>query len=196
MYSLTMSRKHQPQAAVREENKVSILKKLKNHQGMTLAEVLIAVIIMIIATALMAACIRLGVTMFQKQKRVSQAQMLLDSLTVSIQDELRFATGISGGTPFTYSSRNRAGQKDCSIVNSTAKAGHIVIKTSGTSATEIELAPDSAYDKLNSKLNSASWDGSVFTIDLIIYYDDESKPITEKTFTVAPLSPDYNVEFE
>ena len=159
---------------------------------MTLAEVLIAVVLLVISTSVIASCIGLGTTMFQKQKRISEAQMLLDALSVSIQDELRYATEISGSTAFTYTSRNRAGASGCALSKDTG-TGHIVIDA-GPGKT-YELAAGNLYRKMNTELREASWDAAARLFTIRIEVTDPADPgyiIAEKTFTAEPLNVAYS----
>lgn len=165
---------------------------------MSLAEVLIAVLLLTLATTIAAECVRLGTSLFHREMRVSQAQMLMDSLTVSIQDELRYATGIEGtaGTDgtmasFTYSSRNRAGVKGCSLEN---KDGHIVLHSPESSGTDYELVSTSYYKGVSAELTSKAWDGESFEIAIAIKDSVTHNVITSKEFTVKAFNRDYNFE--
>lgn len=173
--------------------------KLKSKKAMTLSEVLITVLLLTLATGIIAACISLGVRLFIKEKRVSQAQMLLDALTVSVQDELRYATGIqsvSGGTWFTYSSRNRAGSKDCSFLNQRAddkEEQHVVIMD-GTN--QFELVSGELYRGLDATIRkdedaSKAWDGELFYLQIDIKVKGSEELVTQKKFTIEPLNKEY-----
>ena len=184
------------------------IRKIRSEKGLSLVEVLMAVLLLTLSTIIITNAISLGTGLFRRQKQQAQAQMLLDAITVAVQDELRYATGISGNdSGFTYSSRNRAGKKNCRIAVS--DTGHIVVQEpddekAGTPGAELELVSVDMYGDLVAFLGAGTtetgvadsvpgWDGELFTVSIFIALKtDPTKAIAQKTFTVKPLNPDYN----
>lgn len=117
--------------------------------------------------------------------------MLMDALTVSVQDELRYCTGIKAGADsFTYSSRNRAGEKQCELID---EEGRILIKAGSV---KYKLVSEELYTGLEAEFTTLSWSASDGTFHIGISIksegDTEDGVITTKEFFVEPLNADYN----
>ena len=173
--------------------------KIKSQSAMSLTEVLVAVLLLSLATGIIAVCFSLSTKLFIREKRVSQSQMLLDALTVSVQDELRYATSIqedSEGSWFSYCSRNRAGQKNCRLVSKAdeSKEQHIMID-GGTG--KYELVSDEFYQGLDAYIErdpdaAKTWDGQFFHLRIEIKVKGTDECVASKTFEVEALNAEYN----
>lgn len=75
-----------------------LVRKLKQNNGFTLSELLIATLILLLTSAMLVVCIQLGLKQLYKQTQDSEAQMLCTMLSTAIQDELTYASEIETGT--------------------------------------------------------------------------------------------------
>ena len=69
------------------------LNKLKQNNGFTISELLVATIILLLTSGMLITCIQLGLKQLYKQTAESEAQMLCTMLSTAVQDELTYATG-------------------------------------------------------------------------------------------------------
>ncbi len=72
-----------------------IFEKIKDKKGFTLAEVLVALLIVLIATSIIARGLPVAVMAVQKTVDKSHAQVLLSTSITVLRDELSFTTDIS-----------------------------------------------------------------------------------------------------
>ena len=77
-------------------NKVA--KKLKQNNGFTLSELLIATLILLLVSGMLVTCIHLGLKQLYKQTQESEAQILCTTLSTAIQDELSYAGNVETET--------------------------------------------------------------------------------------------------
>jgi len=83
------------------------LKKLNSSRGFTLAEVLIAVLILLMVTAVVAGGIPVASNAYHKVVDAANAQVLLSTTMTELRDELSLATGVTvenNGKSVTYKS--------------------------------------------------------------------------------------------
>ena len=66
-------------------------KKLKQNSGFTIGELLVATLILLLTSAMLVTCIRLGLKQLYVQTEDSDAQMLCTMLSTAVQDELTYA---------------------------------------------------------------------------------------------------------
>ena len=78
--------------------------KLRSRRGMTLTEVLMALLILSLVTVGMAAGIGASLQVYRQATEASDAQMLASTLSTALMDELRYARDISGTTNPTFTS--------------------------------------------------------------------------------------------
>ena len=95
------------------------IKEKINKNGFTFAEMLFAVLILGIATGLMAQTVGVAFNNFEKITKKSEAQMLCSVLVASVQDELLYAKNIKAGTVPEYFSSSRDMGESCKIVAAT-----------------------------------------------------------------------------
>ena len=80
-----------------------IQKKARDRKGFTLAEVLMAVLILLLVTAVVAGGLPAATNAYGKVVDASNAQVLLSTTVTRLRDELRTATGVSvSGTTIAY----------------------------------------------------------------------------------------------
>ena len=112
--------------------------------GFTFAEMLFAVLILGIATGLMAQTVGVAFNNFEKITKKSEAQMLCSVLVASVQDELLYAKNIKAGTVPEYFSSSRDMGESCKIVAATYSGSDSADAYSGAS-TNGELCVYSDY---------------------------------------------------
>ena len=82
-----------------------IRKKARDRKGFTLAEVLMAVLILLLVTAVVAGGLPAATNAYGKVVDASNAQVLLSTTVTRLRDELRTATGVTvSGTTIRYTS--------------------------------------------------------------------------------------------
>ena len=146
-----------------------LLHKVKNKQGISLAELLVTLIFCLLTFALVVTAMQAATRQLKKSTMQSESKMLCSSLTMSIEDVLRYAgvgTGNSGesaisGDPagrdtekpvsdIKFYSRSRGRGKNCYF--DVTNDGHIVFMypnpAAGSASDEklsADMAPSSTY---------------------------------------------------
>lgn len=190
--------------------------RLQNNKGFTLVEVMLATLILVLATGLVTVCIAQALKMFHKITRESEGQMLSASLCTLIENELVNARDIEGsGEAYTYFSVSQDGGTKCKIVNDYKDRDGTIYD--GVIAVRGETIPNvTRYDKplvspgskkggqLKNKgdyvygikaQSTVSWDESekMFIVHLTVYFDptdgssSSSREVyADNTFNVIP----------
>ena len=86
--------------------------RLKNNKGMSIVELLSAIAVMVLVTAVLVTGVRLGVKAYTKSVSMSEAQILCTTLTTAVSDELRYAGTITvdnNGNLISFFSQNGVG---------------------------------------------------------------------------------------
>jgi hypothetical protein len=93
-------------------------KKLLKRGGITFAELLFSVLILMLSTTIIIQCFNLGLGNVVKETRASEAQLLCSALTSSIQNELTYARDITitDGKLDTYFSSSRRMGTDSRLI--------------------------------------------------------------------------------
>ncbi len=171
--------------------------KLKHKGGVTLVEMLMAVIVLILATGLITLALDFGISSFNKSNMEAEGQILCSTLATAVKDELRFARNIEGSeiSDIKFFSMN-LGAKDCSfkVENSASGgasgAGYIMLKTPKGS---FDLVPKSTYVYgLGAEFARFEWDENAsprpaFSIEIEVRAEDGTR-ISSEEFTVEPLN--------
>ncbi len=71
------------------------MKKLRSRSGMTLTEMLCALVVLMLISALLAVGVRFGVQTYRTSMADSQAQVLCSTVTAAIEDKLRYCGSVS-----------------------------------------------------------------------------------------------------
>ena len=71
------------------------MKKLRSRSGMTLTEMLCALVVLMLISALLAVGVRFGVQTYRTSMADSQAQVLCSTVTAAIEDKLRYCGKVS-----------------------------------------------------------------------------------------------------
>lgn len=158
--------------------------KLRSCRGMTLAEVLAALLIM----SLMAACVTTGISsslrVYRESVMLSDAQTLSSTLAIALMDELRYAQepSVEGDTvKFTSATFGN----DVSVGKDSD--GHITVGGK-------KLIGEGAYVGMKAeaevKYNAETTTGvSIFEVKLKIFSaSNASQPVREVEFSVHPLN--------
>ncbi len=173
------------------------LNKLKNNKGLTLTELLCAIIVMLLVTAVMVVGIRLGTQAYVKSVSMSEAQQLCSTLTTLVSDELRYSGTINvanDGTVSFFSThfgkndngkyrsfgQNADGQvtlgDNKKILSSKSYPYNLKAKVT------LEYKQDFDGDGNNDN------DNGVFTATIIVYRTSETAVLATTTFQVEPLN--------
>ena len=70
------------------------MKKLKNSRGFTMTELLCAVVVVLLLSALLVVGIRFSSSTYTNSTRMSEAQLLCSTLTANISDKLRYCGSV------------------------------------------------------------------------------------------------------
>lgn len=79
----------------------AVREKLRARRGMTLSEVLVALLILSLVTVGMASGIGASLRVYRQATEASDAQMLASTLSIALMDELRYARDIQADGSFT-----------------------------------------------------------------------------------------------
>ena len=71
------------------------MKKLRSQSGMTLTEMLCALVVLMLISSLLAVGVRFAVQTNRTSMADSQAQMLCSTVTTAIADKLRYCSGVT-----------------------------------------------------------------------------------------------------
>ena len=78
-----------------------MMHKLRSRRGMTLTEVLVALLILSLVTVGVAAGVGASVRVYRQATEASDAHMLASTLSTALMDELRYARDIQADGSFT-----------------------------------------------------------------------------------------------
>lgn len=194
-------------------NSNNVHKASRFKKGFTLAEVMMATLILVLATGLVTVCIAQALKMFHRITRESEGQMLSASLCTLIENELVNARVIEGdGEDYTYFSVSMDGGSECRIVNDykdTTGAvydGVLAVRAvNDTSRTDIPFVSPGSKKTGQTKNkgdyvygiqaeSTISWNASdkKFTVKLTVFFDPTDRSAREiyadNTFEVIPTS--------
>ncbi len=197
-----------------ESNRDNLTAVPRTRRGFTLAETLIAMLILSLVSFGMAEGIRFGVEQYRRSMMLSEARVLCSTLTSVIRGELANTTNWSETTPVSFYSPTYASEKGNSDRLST------FISATKTESGYIEAVPDSdnglrygelmlgkvngdgslsgnlllgsrAYTSYRLRANaSASYDSvnKIFVVTLRLRPADQEKDLLVDTFHVIPLN--------
>lgn len=151
--------------------------KLRSRRGMTLSEVLMAMLILSLVTVGMAAGIGASLRVYRQATEASDAQMLASTLSTALMDELRYARDIQADGSFTSDTFGEGVSVDLTD-------GHVEVGGA-------KLLSDAAYAKLTIKkigeTKPVSFEDDVFKVAFEIYNSTENA-IQKVEFSVSPLN--------
>lgn len=108
------------------------MKKLRSRSGMTLTEMLCALVVLMLISALLVVGVRFGVQTYRTSMADSQAQVLCSTVTAAIEDKLRYCGSVStvDGKLFIQGIGSVSGNDDGGFF-SVDTDGQIVLDTAG-----------------------------------------------------------------
>ena len=157
--------------------------KLKSKAGMSLLEVLCAVLILLLVSGGMTSAVTLAVNQYQKSMRNSEAQVLYSSLSTVLGHELAYTTNIKvnsleNGAVQQFLSQNFAIEHNLSTImtdnSGTNGYGQILLGNSANPEESMNILGKAAYTKgLLAKVTSITYSNTThyFTVYLSIGYD-------------------------
>lgn len=187
-------------AMIRIKNKIR--KKLSDRRGFSLGELLVATIILLLASQVLTQGMAFAVRMYNESMTRSHAKQLCSTLTNVIEKELRYTTSIkkdSQGTIVSYFSPTY-GKTESTFETVDAKGnkvggtsgGEIAIQVSADDGTLYwqRLVSSASYSSFDLKANvsSVTFDqgSNAFYVELRILKD--GKIIVTNTFNVIPVN--------
>ena len=149
--------------------------KLRSRRGMTLSEVLVALLILSLVTVGVATGVSASLRVYRQATESSDAQMLASTLSTALMDELRYARDI---------------QADGSFTSDTFGEGSLVGVTDGRITVGGEkLLGDAAYAGLRVKNSiTVTYAGGVFHVELTVQSGTEDRDIRTVSFAVRALN--------
>lgn len=177
------------------------MNKLKNSIGFTLSEVLVAVLIMVLASIGMVTAVVLSNNQLTKQTRLSEANELYTTLSSLITNELRYTGEISleNGNNYVssfYSSTYAQKNKENSSLEKVDEEGNIVSNDYGYLALGSEkpyklLVGVSTYGSYDLGANATiqyNQNLNLFTVTLKIGVITTKEQLLTYTFNVRPMN--------
>lgn len=173
------------------------MKKLRNRKGLSITELLTAMLMLGLMTAVVATAVNLSSREYMRSVNAAGAQTLCSTLTMAVEDELRFAENISGsGEDYTYFSRSRGGGANSSIVivdeNGALQTGgnpkgYLAVRNLADQLKHF-TGMSSYTNGLKASITS-SWDAAerIFSVSLSII-DTEDRTLASSTFRVEPFA--------
>lgn len=173
----------------------TILKKIKNRQGVSLGETLIALIFCLMTFALVCTAISAAGRELKAVTMQSEAKMLCSTLTTAVEDELRFAQHIDGTDidSIVYTNSGRA-SNHLKVEFKNTDDGKIIIKDSTDDTSKIILVPDANYTQgmkaaltLNWNTDESKNNYHCFTGSITVTDGSDNK-MCSQTFAVRPIN--------
>ena len=183
---------------------VIALRKLKDNKGLTLTELLCAIIVMLLVTGVMVVGIRLGTQAYVKSVSMSEAQQLCSTITTIVNDELRYTSTVYfKGSDVGIFSKNQGGSAGTDGLYFDQDLDGQVVLRDGADNTENKILTKKSYPynlkakvELNFKSSSSdsvttgsfvTSDDGVFTATVTVYRT-EGIDLATTTFQVRPLN--------
>ena len=164
-------------------------KKLQGKCGLSIVELLSAIIVMLLVTATLVIGIRLGVKAYVESVSMSEAQILCSTLTTTISDELRYADTIkvADDGKITFFSKNFGGTGSEGISFSLNEDGQILlgnrlILSKRAYPYRLRAAMDLKYDQQT----------RIFSVNLKIRRGSQTAALAEDTFEVKAINAQSN----
>ena len=155
----------------------TIHEKLRSQRGMTLTEVLVALIILSLVTVGIATGVGASVRVYRQATEASDAQMLVSTLSAALMDELRYARDVGGSadaptfTSDTFGEGSSVGVTD----------GRIIVGGE-------KLLSDAAYAGLRVKTADVTYADGVFQVELTVQSGTEDRDVRTASFEVRALT--------
>ena len=157
-----------------------VRKKIKNNSGMTVFELLCAVLILLLVSSGMASAVSLGVRQYQKSIRDSESKVLYSTLMTVLSNELAYTTDIrvdGKGNVLQFQSQNYVIEGNLSTLMTDESGdngyGQILLGNSKDTSESMRVLGKAAYaNGLLAKVTSITYDNSncCFSVYLSIGY--------------------------
>ena len=145
-------------------------KKLSSGSGLTLVEMLAAVVILILLGLLLNTGLQMAMSTYRAIVAQSEVELLLSTAVDALADDLRYARDVSGsGGSFTYTSDSFGANTDLTLDNGQIMANGMRVLPSGA------YGLNGAYQvKATGAAGIVTWDetGGTFTIELRVETTD------------------------
>ena len=152
-------------------------KKLRSRRGFTLTEMIFTVLLLGIMSLSVAVGVSSSLNVYRESVLLSDAEVLCDTLTEEVMDELRFATNINAAAdPPAYGSVTYGD----GVQLAANEEGYLGVKN-----TDWLLLQKGAYTGLRADIQY-TYSGSVFTVDLSVSQNVGGPPIRTAHFQVRP----------
>jgi prepilin-type N-terminal cleavage/methylation domain-containing protein len=152
----------------------------RKNAGFTLVEMLCAVIVLLLVSALMAVGVQLATKAYSREITHSEAQVLLSTLRTTVSDELRYAgtTEVNGSTIKFFSQTYGEGAGF-----SVDENGQVLLKNN-------KLLSKNAYPYgIKAQVNLTAYDSTsrIFTVEITVN-DSDGSPLGSSSFQVKKLN--------
>lgn len=175
-----------------EENKIKMKtepfgarKKLQSKCGISIVELLSAIIVMLLVTATLVIGVRLGIKAYVESVSMSEAQILCSTLTTTISDELRYADTIkvADDGKISFFSKNFGGTGSEGISFSLNENGQILLGNRLILSKQaypygLQAAMDLKYEQ----------QARIFSVNLKITRGSQTAALAEDTFEVKAIN--------
>ena len=152
-----------------------MMHKLRSRRGMTLTEVLVALLILSLVTVGVAAGVGASVRVYRQATEASDAHMLASTLSTALMDELRYARDIQADGSFTSDTFGEG-------VSVGLNDGYVEIGNE-------KLLSEAAYAGLRVKDSiTVTYAGGVFHVELTVQSGTEDRDIRTVSFAVRALN--------
>ncbi len=165
--------------------------KLRDREGMTIVEILMAIIVLLLVTAMVTTAIDLGIKHYRRSTMRSEARVLNATLIKAVQDELRYAEEISspagsGIGGFKYKSKSRVMNNE--VYFDYGSGGELLLKkVSDGSGVGLVSSKSYVFDIKPELTISWSESDRLFSCELKIK-EDAGAELVSSTFGVKPLN--------
>lgn len=166
-------------------------RKLKSNLGMSLGELLCAVLILTLVSGGMAAAVSLGVRQYQQSMRTSEAKVLCSTLESILRSELAYTTQIKldGGNVKQFQSQNFAIEESLSTLTTDAENsgdyGHIILANCDNTSQYMNILGKGAYTNgLLAKVDLFTYNASKHYFTVRLSVGDSSQTYATREFQV------------
>lgn len=151
--------------------------KLCSRRGMTLTEVLVALLILALATIGVTAGVSASLRVYRQVTEASDAQMLVSTLSAALMDELRYARNVNGTDSPTFTS-------DTFGENAAVKVDENGQVTVGGE----KLLSSAAYAGLRVEPLTVKYADGVFHVELTVQSGRDGRNVRMASFDVRALN--------
>ena len=176
---------------MREKIRKKCTERSRGNAGFTLAEVLLAVLILLMVTAVVAGGVPTAVRVYDQVVDAANAQVLLSTTTTRLREELGTARSVQcSGTTITYV--NSSGSKTVLDLGAEDGLAGITIQEyaddAGGGYTHLLVSKAAASKNLSISYDAPSYSGGVVTIPLLTVRKDGQTLATLESFRIRVLT--------